>query len=97
MNEKSNDTNESKTSSNVVTSCSSHCYQPTAWGACPQYNERDFGPRLSSHVNATWTWPEHWSHDNYQRGHLPQLCIQASGWKAKVLSVLLFWAIDKGR
>lgn len=51
-----------------------------------RYDEQVHGPRLGPHVDATWTYPEHFAHDLYQRGHLPQLCITASGWKARVLA-----------
>jgi hypothetical protein len=46
------------------------------------------GEKLKSHVKATWTYPDHFAHDNYQRGHLPQVCIVASGWKAKILAFI---------
>jgi len=45
--------------------------------------------RLGSHIEAEWTTPEHWAHNNYERSHLPQLCIRASGWKARLLAALL--------
>ncbi len=43
--------------------------------------------RKSAHIKAEWTTPEHWSHNNYERSHLPQLNIQASGWKARILAL----------
>jgi hypothetical protein len=62
------------------------------WGAYDEFNKNPFryGGRLNSHIESTWTSNEHFAHDNYQRGHLPQLCIVASGWKAKLLA-LIFW------
>jgi hypothetical protein len=63
-----------------------------AWGAYPDYKKDPqlYGSNLSPHIEAQWTTPEHWAHNNYQRGHLPQLCILASGWKARLLA-LFFW------
>jgi hypothetical protein len=62
------------------------------WG--PYYdfskNPERYGGIAKSHVQATWTTPEHFAHSNYNRGHLPQLCIIASGWRARFLA-LLFW------
>ena len=46
--------------------------------------------RRGAHVEAEWTTPEHWAHNNYERSHLPQLCIRASGWKARVLALILW-------
>ncbi len=46
--------------------------------------------RKSSHVEAEWTTPEHWAHNNYERSHLPQLCIRASGWRAVVIAAILW-------
>lgn len=68
---------------------------PIAWGPYETYAPAHFGPQLGAHVEMEWTCPDHWAHDNYQRGHLPQLCIKASGWKARLLSILLFWTIKK--
>src|ERR1035437_81506 len=40
---------------------------------------RDFTEeRLGAHIESQWTRPDHFAHCNYQRGHLPQLCIIAS-------------------
>ena len=44
--------------------------------------------RKSSHIHACWTSPEHWSHNNYERSHLPQICVIASGWKARILACI---------
>ena len=52
------------------------------------YDEQKYGKKLNSHISAKWTYPDHWAHDNYQRSHLPQLCIIASGWKAWILAIL---------
>lgn len=46
--------------------------------------------RKGAHVHAEWTTPEHWAHNNYERSHLPQLCVRASGWKARLLAFLLW-------
>ena len=46
--------------------------------------------RKGSHVHVQWTTPEHWAHNNYERSHLPQLCVKASGWKAVALAVILW-------
>jgi hypothetical protein len=46
--------------------------------------------RLGAHIQAEWTTPEHWAHNNYERSHLPQLCIRASGWKARLLALLVW-------
>lgn len=46
--------------------------------------------RRGAHVQAEWTTPEHWAHNNYERSHLPQLCIRASGWKARLLAFLVW-------
>lgn len=53
------------------------------------YDPSIHGQPLGAHIEAAWTWPGHFAHDNYQRGHLPQLCIKASGWKAKLLAFFL--------
>ena len=45
--------------------------------------------RKGAHVHAQWTTPDHWAHNNYERSHLPQLCIRASGWKARLLACIL--------
>lgn len=46
--------------------------------------------RRGAHVEAEWTTPEHWAHNNYDRTHLPQLCIRASGWKARLCALVLW-------
>jgi hypothetical protein len=46
--------------------------------------------RRGSHIEAMWTTSEHWAHNNYERGHLPQLCVRASGWKARLISLILW-------
>jgi len=46
--------------------------------------------RRGAHIEAKWTTPDHWGHNNYERSHLPQLCVRASGWKARVLALLLW-------
>ena len=46
--------------------------------------------RRGAHVCAMWTTPEHFAHNNYERSHLPQLCITASGWKARLLALLVW-------
>lgn len=56
---------------------------------------RHESPKLGPHITGTWTTSEHFAHDNYQRKHLPQLCVVASGWKAKLLALVLFWAIER--
>lgn len=62
------------------------------WGAYPEFlrNPNRYGGKGKSHIECQWTSNEHFAHDNYCRGHLPQLCIIASGWKAKLLA-LIFW------
>jgi hypothetical protein len=62
------------------------------WGPYSDFlrNPDKYGGKWGSHINCQWTTMEHFAHNNYQRGHLPQLCIVASGWKARLLS-LLFW------
>jgi hypothetical protein len=62
------------------------------WGPYTDFlrNPDKYGGKLGSHIDCEWTTNEHFAHNNYQRGHLPQLCIVASGWKARLLS-LLFW------
>ena len=68
---------------------------PIVWGPNEDYTPAYHGPQLGAHIESEWTCPDHWAHDNYQRGHLIQLCIKASGWKARLLSILLFWTIKK--
>ena len=68
---------------------------PIIWGPSTEYTPACHGPQLGAHIEAEWTCPDHFGHDNYQRGHLPQLCIRASGWKARLLAFLLFWAMKK--
>lgn len=46
--------------------------------------------RLAAHVESEWTTPDHWAHNNYERSHLPQLCVRASGWKARVIALILW-------
>jgi len=46
--------------------------------------------RLGSHIEAEWTTGEHWAHNNYERTHLPQLCVRASGWKARLIALILW-------
>lgn len=46
--------------------------------------------RRSAHIEAEWTTPEHWAHNNYDRSHLPQLCVRASGWKARIIALILW-------
>jgi hypothetical protein len=53
-------------------------------------NPTRYGGKLKSHIECEWTSGDHFAHDNYQRGHLPQLCIKASGWKAKLLALFLW-------
>lgn len=62
------------------------------WGPYPEYikNQERYGRPLGSHISSDWTTFEHFSHDNYQRGHLPQLCVVASGWKARLLSLFIW-------
>ena len=60
------------------------------WGPYKDYIPERHGKRLGSHIECKWTTWEHFAHDNYQRGHLPQMCIVASGWKARLLA-LIFW------
>ncbi len=61
--------------------------------AYPRYDtdeiHREHG-KNSAHIEAEWTTPCHWAHNNYERTHLPQLCIRASGWKAKLLALFLW-------
>ena len=56
--------------------------------------------RRGAHIQAEWTTPEHWAHNNYERSHLPQLCVRASGWKARLLALLVWprkpWKPNKG-
>lgn len=49
-----------------------------------------YGGEFGSHIESKWTPSDHFAHSNYNRGHLPQLCIVASGWKARLLA-LFFW------
>jgi hypothetical protein len=60
------------------------------YGAYKEFNDNPsrYGGRLNSHIDAKWTYPDHFAHDNYQRGHLPQVCITASGWKAVILAFI---------
>jgi hypothetical protein len=62
------------------------------YGAYPDFerNPNTYGGKKSAHLESVWTYPDHFAHNNYQYGHLPQICIIASGWKARVLA-LLFW------
>ena len=62
------------------------------WGPYSDFekNPERYGGKLNSHIESQWTTWEHFAHNNYQRGHLPQLCIVASGWKARLLA-LFFW------
>jgi hypothetical protein len=62
------------------------------WGPYSEFlrNPHKYGFPLKSHIECQWTTPEHFAHDNYRRGHLPQLCIKASGWKAKLLAFILW-------
>ena len=62
------------------------------WGPYSDFlrNPTKYGGRQKSHIDCQWTTPEHFAHNNYSRGHLPQMYITASGWKAKLLA-LLFW------
>lgn len=62
------------------------------WGPYSDFlrNPTRYGGKLKSHIECEWTVNDHFAHNNYGRGHLPQLCIKASGWKAKLLS-LFFW------
>lgn len=46
--------------------------------------------RQSSHIEACWTTPDHFAHNNYERSHLPQLCVEASGWKACIIAIILW-------
>lgn len=46
--------------------------------------------RLGSHIEVEWTTVDHWAHNNYERTHLPQLCVRASGWKARVIALILW-------
>jgi hypothetical protein len=53
-------------------------------------NPSRYGGKLSSHIECQWVDTDHFAHNNYQRGHLPQLCITASGWKAQLLALFLW-------
>jgi len=68
--------------------------KPMVYGPYENVNVAEHGGELPAHIEGRWTWPDHFAHCNYQRGHLPQLCIIASGWKARVLAFLLFWAME---
>lgn len=63
------------------------------WGR--SYPARDMNERQlqhgrrGSHLEVEWTTPEHWAHNNYERTHLPQLCVVASGWKARLIALIL--------
>lgn len=46
--------------------------------------------RKGAHIEAEWTMWEHWAHNNYERSHLPQLCVRASGWKARIIALILW-------
>lgn len=61
-----------------------------AYGAysCFLRDPERYGGKLPAHIEAVWTSPEHFAHSNYCRGHLPQLCIVASGWKARLLALI---------
>ena len=52
----------------------------------------DTPAKLGPHIEAVWTWPGHFAHDSYQRKHLPQINVTASGWIARVIGfVLAHW------
>lgn len=51
--------------------------------------QKQYG-RRGSHIEAKWTTPEHFAHNSYDRSHLPQICIKASGWKARIIAFVLF-------
>jgi hypothetical protein len=53
-------------------------------------NPDKYGGKSNSHIEAKWTSGDHFAHNNYGRGHLPQLCITASGWKARLLALFLW-------
>ena len=63
-----------------------------AYGAYPDFRKYPtlYGGKLDSHIESLWTTPEHWAHNNYGRGHLPQLCVRASGWKARLIACILW-------
>jgi hypothetical protein len=46
-----------------------------------------------SRLTCVWTWDEHFAHDSYNCKD-PQVCIIASGWKARILG-FIFRAKDK--
>jgi len=43
-----------------------------------------------AHIEAEWTTPDHWGHDGGSRANLPQIVVKASGWKARVIALLLW-------
>lgn len=55
--------------------------------------------RHGAHIEAKWTTPEHFAHNNYEIGHLPQICVIASGWKARLIALILWpekpWTPDR--
>lgn len=60
------------------------------WGRpYPMPVDRTRFPKQGAHVESRWTTPEHFAHNNYERTHLPQLCVVASGWKARLLALVL--------
>ena len=63
-----------------------------SYGPCSDFlrNPSRYGGTSGSHIKAQWTTWEHFAHDNYGRGHLPQLCITASGWKARLIALFLW-------
>ena len=63
-----------------------------AWGPYSEFlrNPKRYGGRWKSQIECSWTTPDHFAHNNYNLGHLPQLCIKSSGWKARLLA-LIFW------
>lgn len=56
--------------------------------------------RRGALIDVQWTTPDHWAHNNYEQGHLPQLCVRASGWKARLIALILWpklpwsWEMD---
>lgn len=58
--------------------------------AYPVNHDRITYMKRDSHIEAEWTTPEHWAHNNYERNHLPQLCVRASGWKARIIALILW-------
>lgn len=61
-------------------------------GAYPEFNKEpeSYGGKRGAHIECEWTWTDHFAHNNYERGHLPQLCIIASGWKARLIALILW-------